>query len=393
MKQKRTILIPAMLDAAFPLLEHAFGNKKNNIVILDLGYEDNIKETGLKYIHNDMCYPLVLITGQMIVALQSGKYDLENTYLLIPQAGDACRGSNYIHMIRKALKSAGFQNVPIISLNVKGLEKNNNFSITLLMIRQAVAAVMLSDLLMILKNQIMPYEIVSGQTKEYCQKWTEILSKQIDAGKKLSSHQIKKTYIDIISDFKNIKTNKKDLIKIGVVGELYVKYCGIGNLNVEEFLHSQKCEFTINGFSWYISYYIDSHLSEGNIIISVGGKIILRYLCRLQKAMSEALRSYDFRCDDEFDKFKFNVRDKISYTCTVGDGWLIGAEICNYVLNGYKKILCIQPFGCMPNHVCGKGIYSSIQRKFSDVQIMSVDYDSSGSDINIKNRIKLLIDI
>ena len=162
MKQKPTILIPAMLDANFPLLEHAFGNKKYNIVILKNGYEDNIKETGLKYIHNDMCYPLVLITGQLIVALQSGKYDSQNTYLLIPQAGDACRGSNYIHMIRKALKLAGFQNVPIISLNVKGLEKNNNFSITLLMIRQAVAAVMLSDLLMILKNQIMPYETVSG---------------------------------------------------------------------------------------------------------------------------------------------------------------------------------------------------------------------------------------
>ena len=166
---KKTVLIPSMLDFHFPLLQYAFSSKLYNAVVLK--NDDNVTNIGLRYSHNDLCYPAVLIIGQMISALQSGNYSLDDTILLIPQAGDACRGSNYIHMIRKALKNAGYEKVPIVSLNIKGLESDYHFSITIGMVRRAIAAIMYGDLLMFLKNQIQPYEEIELENQKYSGKW------------------------------------------------------------------------------------------------------------------------------------------------------------------------------------------------------------------------------
>jgi predicted nucleotide-binding protein (sugar kinase/HSP70/actin superfamily) len=389
-KNKHTMLIPAMLDAHFPLLRYAFESPKYHAVILE--EEENITNIGLRYTHNDLCYPAILIIGQMISALQSGKYDLKKTVLMIPQAGDACRGSNYIGMIRKALNRAGFSMVTVMSLNVKGLEKEQQVPMSVGMALRALAAVMYGDMLMLLNNQITPYEVNQGETNQYVQKWTKTLAEDLKHGRNLSRTAMKKTFLVIAEDFKKIPTQAKNVKKVGIVGELYIKYCRLGNWNMEQFLREQNCEYYVNGFSWYGLYYIHTHSTKESFIMGKVYKFALKYIGNIQKNMVNSIREYGFYSMDEFEVFKKKAEDIVSSHCSIGDGWLIGAEIANHVKNGYPKVICVQPFGCLPNQVCGKGLYPSIQRKLENAQLVSVDFDSSGTDVNVKNRIKLLLD-
>lgn len=226
MKKKINLLIPAMLDFHFPLLKYAFCSGNYNAVILD--YSENIAEIGLRYSHNDLCYPVILIIGQMITALKSGKYDMTETAFMIPQAGDACRGSNYIFMIRKAMKRAGFGNVPVISLNFKGLEDENRLKINIGMIRRGLAAVMYGDILMILRNQIEAYEVIPGETDALCDKWTDILRDGIISGKLLSVRAMKRKFAEISSDFAKNKAKKESKTACGYSRRTICKVLSFG---------------------------------------------------------------------------------------------------------------------------------------------------------------------
>ncbi len=387
----KTILIPSMLDFHFPLLKLAFNSPDIKAIILE--NEENITHTGLKYANNDMCYPCILIIGQMIEALKSGLYDLSSTMLLIPQAGDACRGSNYIKMIRKALKAAGYEQIPVISLNFKGLEKDSLFSFNIGMIIKAMAAIIYSDTLMILYNQTKPYEKVNGSTDKLLNNWNSKLSIDLKSTKNITIHSIRKNISEIASSFRKIEKHKLKLKKVGIAGELYVKYCHLGNWNCGEFLLSENCEYMVNGFSWYILYYIDIHKNEQSFIMNRIFNTAMKIVSSLQKHMVCEIRKNGFNCVSDFFEFKKISRDLISFECKIADGWLIGAEIINMVHEGYDRILCIQPFGCMSNHICGKGIYSYLRRMLPESKIVSIDYDSSGSSINVQNRIKFLIDM
>lgn len=392
--EKYTLLIPAMLDAHFPLLKYAFFSKKYYPVIMD--ETDGITNLGLKYTHNDLCYPAILIIGQILKTLQSGKYDVNRTVVLEPQAGDACRGSNYIPMIRKALDDAGFTMVPVVSLNVTGLEKKHSLSITPAMLIRAVAAAYYGDLLMILSNQIEPYEKNIGETKKTYDRWLKILEKDLKKGKRLSGEKIKERFTEIVMDFKQISRTEKQVLKIGVVGELYIKYCHLGNWNLEQYLKGQNCEYYINGITWYALYYMDTHLlSEGGIakkgVIAEAESKVFQYFLKLQKNMVKALKEQGFYCMDAYDMFKEKAAGYVTYQCSIGDGWLIGAEFANHALNGYNRIICGQPFGCLPSHVCGRGLYPAIRRKLPDTQYISVDYDASGTDTLVKSRIRMLL--
>lgn len=391
MKKKITLLIPAMLDFHFPLLKYAFCSGNYNAVILD--YSENIAETGLRYSHNDLCYPVILIIGQMITALKSGRYDMNSTAFMIPQAGDACRGSNYIFMIRKAMKRAGFGNVPVISLNFKGLEDENRLKINIGMIRRGLAAVMYGDILMILSNQIRAYEKIPGETDSVSGKWTEILKEGIINGTLLSPRKMKKKFAEIAADFSKIKLNKNRKPIIGIAGELYVKYCHSGNQNLCEFLKNEGCGCYINGFSWYLLYYLDTHLADNNSVMGMAYKTVMSYLESIQREMVACIRRHGFICSEEFSRFKETASEFVSFGCNIADGWLIGGEIVNMYKSGIRKIACVQPFGCMPNHVFGKGIYSYLQRRLDGIMISSFDYDSGSAGVNADNRIRMLIDL
>lgn len=393
-KEKYILLIPAMLDAHFPLLKYAFYSKKYRPVIME--ETEGITGLGLKYAHNDLCYPGILIVGQILKTLQSGKYDVNRTVILEPQAGDACRGSNYIPMIRKALDDAGFEMVPVISLNVTGLERKHSLPVTPDLLIRASAAAYYGDLLMILSNQVEPYEENAGDTKNVSDKWIGILSKELKSGKQLSMRKIRKHFDEIVQDFKKIPKTDKQILKIGVVGELYIKYCRLGNWNLEKYLKGQDCEYYINGITWYALYYMDTHLlSEGRdykkgAVIGIYKKIF-QYFLNLQREMVGAIKKQGFYCMDAYDIFKERAAGYVTYQCSVGDGWLIGAEFANHALNGYNRIICGQPFGCLPSHVCGRGLYPAIRRKIPDTQYISVDYDASGTDTLVKSRIRMLL--
>lgn len=380
-----------MLDFHFPLLRYAFCSSDYEAVVLE--NDENIAYTGLKYLHNDLCYPVILITGQFITALESGKYDESSTALMIPQAGDACRGSNYIHMIRKALKLAGFGHIPIISLNFKGLEKQNRLKITIGMVRRGLAAVMYGDILMILQNQISAFELHSGETAQLVEIWTERLKQGLLDGSLLSAGAMKKTFAEISDDFAKIPAAETGKPVIGIVGELYVKYCRLGNADICRYLKNEGCGVYINGFSWYLLYYLDTHLAKSGSVMGAGYKGIMKYLSDIQAAMTDALRKNDFVCCEPFRKFKEYAAEYVSFGCDIADGWLIGAEIANIHKSVTRKIACVQPFGCMPNHVFGKGIYSSLQRRLDGIMLSSVDFDSGSADVNLKNRLSMLVNL
>ncbi|MDO5154856.1 MAG: 2-hydroxyacyl-CoA dehydratase [Eubacteriales bacterium] len=391
---QKTLLIPAMLDAHFPLLKYAFYSGKYYPVVMDASKD--IVHYGLKYVHNDLCYPGILIVGQILETLNSGKYDVNQTVILEPQAGDACRGSNYIPMIRKALDQAGFAQVPIISLNVTGVERKHRLPITYAMLKKAVAGAFYGDMLMILKNQVLPYEKCTGQTEELYQQWMTKLSKDIEKGMHLSFREMKRKYCDIAQSFAKIPRVDRTIPKIGIIGELYIKYCHLGNWDLEAYLQSQDCEYSINGMTWYALYYVDTHLlSEGGVvredIMGRFCKLVYHKFLDLQQTMVAAIKEEGLYCMDAYDVFKQKADGYVTYQCSIGDGWLIGAEFVNHVQNGYNRIICGQPFGCLPSHVCGRGLYPALRRSFPDAQYISVDYDASGTDALVKSRIRMLL--
>lgn len=384
-----TMLIPAMLDAHFPLLKYAFYSPDYCPVILE--NEEGIGDIGLKYVNNDMCYPAILNIGQMIAALQSGAYDLSQTVLLMPQAGDACRGSNYTGKLRQAVERAGFF-TPVLSLNVKGLEKEQQVRLHPYMVWRAFVAVMYGDLIMILRNQIQPYEMQPGTTKKKVQYWFDRLSEDLCKGRRLDSFSMQRRFREIAEDFARIPRTHKPCKKVGLVGELYTKYCHLGNWNLLEYLAEQECECYVNGLSWYVLYYIDTHMEKEGCLMKQAYRMGFRFILRIQRSMIAAIRQQGLYVMDEFCSFKEHARGYVPFECCIGDGWLMGAEIVGHALGGYSRVIAAQPFGCMPNHVCGRGLYPSLARKLKNITITSVDYDSSGSPLNVKNRIQMALD-
>ncbi len=330
--------------------------------------------------------------GQMVSALRSGAYDLARTVLLMPQGGDACRGSNYTGVLRRAVKAAGFPQIPVLSLNVKGLEKGQQVRLEAGMVYRALFGLMYGDLLMILHNQVLPYERHPGDTKRCLDTWRQALAADLKTGRHLTLRQMKKNFIRIAEDFASIPRTGQQKQKVGIVGELYVKYCHLGNWNLEAFLTEENCEYYINGLSWYVLYYIGTHLTtEG----ALKGKLYatgLRFIRSLQRVMVNAIRGAGFFCLDEYSAWKQNAANYVCFHCTSADGWLIGAEAVNLIKSGYRKVIGIQPFDCMPNHICGRGLYPSLNRKLKEGHIVSVDVDASGSELNVRNRFKMLLD-
>lgn len=389
-KEKYLLLVPAMLDAHFPLLKYAFYSQNYHPFILE--NEEGVTDVGLKYVNNDMCYPAILNIGQMIAALQSGKYDLTRTKLLMPTAGDACRGSNYMGALRRAVKAAGFTHVQILSLNVQGLEKGEQMKLEPGMVWRALFGLFYGDMLMLLYNQVKPYEKQRGETDGCRQRWIGRLSEDLKKGRHLSIRWMKRNFCRMAEDFTRICQTGKKKQRIGIVGELYTKYCHMGNWNLVQTLLEEGCESHINGLSWYVLYYMDTHLAQADTVTALIYRIGMKMIEGLQKEMIRALREYHFYTLPEFSVVKKEAEGYVSYRDTIGDGWLIGAEIVSHILHDCRKVVAVQPFACMPNQICGRGLYPSLARKLHQGQIVSVDVDSSASKLNAYNRIKMLID-
>lgn len=399
MKKDYTILMPMMLPIHFSFLNNILKNNGYNSVLLT-NDGPSVVETGLKYVQNDTCYPALLVIGQFIDALNSGKYDLDKTALIITQTGGGCRASNYIHLLRKALKKAGYANIPVISLNPFGIEKNSGFTLSVSMLREFLAAVIYGDLLMLLKNQIEPYEINKGDAQKGVQYFISKISDVFDSKKGYTVKEMSYYMDEICRYFSSIPIKKSEKVKVGIVGEIYVKYSSLANNNLEHFLvNEENCEINVPGLMGFIFYCADNVLTDKSLygtrtFVSSLDKILINYMLKIESILIDTIKKYSsFNPPLPFYKTKELVKDIIGYGAKMGEGWLLTAEMVELIHHGFSNIICTQPFGCLPNHIVGKGMIKKLRNIFPSSNIVAIDYDPGATKVNQENRIKLMLSI
>lgn len=394
MKKEYTILMPNMAPIHFRILQKVFTYYGYKSDLLETTGPE-IAQTGLKYVHNDTCYPALLVIGQFIQALQSGKYDVHKTALMITQTGGGCRASNYIFLLRKALKKAGFEFVPVISLSF-GMEKNSGFSLTIPLIRRFVGGLVYGDQLMLLSNQTKPYEVNKGESMALVQEWSDKISQMLIEGKGYTLEEVDETLDKITKSFSKIELNKVPKVKVGIVGEIYVKYSKMANNGLEDFLAEQDCEVCLPGLMGFASFKVDNRLEDIKMFGGNGMKfkivqMLLNYLTKLEGLMIEAAKKYGFVPPHEYAHTKQLVKGIIGYGSKMGEGWLLTAEMLELAETGYENIVCTQPFGCLPNHINGKGAVRRIKEVMPNANIVTIDYDPGAPKVNQENRIKLML--
>ena len=397
MRKDYTILAPMMLPIHFALIKNVMVNAGYKLEFLTNSSRQVVEE-GLKYVHNDTCYPALLVTGQMIDALNSGKYDLSKTALIMTQTGGGCRASNYIHLMRKAFAKAGYGDLPVISANLSGLEENPGFQITLPMIRKIVAAAIYGDMLMLLSNQTRPYEVEKGSADALVQRWVNVLTDQFSNGDGLNFSSMRRNLDNIAASFAELEIVRTPKVRVGIVGEIYVKYSALANNDLEKFLASQDCEVMVPGVLNFAMFKVDNRLEDhklygGSVFKYTGVSALMALLLRMEKEFLEALKPYpQFVPPSSYHHLKGLVKDVIGYGTKMGEGWLLTAEMVELIQNGYGNIVCAQPFGCLPNHIVGKGMVHRLRELYGDAaNIVSIDYDPSATKVNQENRIKLML--
>lgn len=397
MKKTYKILIPNMLNVHFELLMNVFRQRGYNVELLQNDGQEVVNK-GLQYVHNDTCYPALLVIGQMMDALQSGKYDVNKVALLIPQTGGGCRASNYIHLLRKALEKAGFGHVPVISLNMSGLESNKGFTLTLSMLRDAIAVLYYGDVIMLLENQIRPYEITKGETDKTVKKWIDVLGEQFKNKKGFSKSELSSNVSTMVKEFAEIKTDKSvKKVKVGIVGEIYAKFSRLANNNLEFLLREQDCEVMLPGLIPFLMFKVDNRLEDvklygGSVLKKKLATMIINYLTGIETIIREAFTDYkQFIPPTSYEHIKSLVDGVIGYGNKMGEGWMLVAEMMELIENGYENIVCCQPFGCLPNHIVAKGMVRKVKQIMPYANIVPIDYDPGATQVNQENRIKLML--
>ena len=397
MKKDYTILVPNMLPIQFGIALKIMKNYGYNMELLATDGHDII-ETGLKNVHNDTCYPALLSIGQLIHAIESGKYDTHKIALIMSQTGGGCRASNYIHLLRKALEKKGYDYIPVISLNFSGLEDNPGFKLTPQMLNQIAYGLLIGDLIMMLHNQCRPYEKVKGTSQKVVDICTRTISERFTGNRIIRYSEVKKLYQFVLDAFAKIPLDtsvKKK--KVGIVGEIYVKFSPLGNNHLEDFLVSEGCEPVLPGlidFCLYCIYnnVIDHKLYGRSLKAAMTNQMIYKFVLGKQKDMIQMIEKHGkFRPPQYFDHVRQLSKEIIGEGVKMGEGWLLPAEMVELITEGVKNIVCTQPFGCLPNHIAGKGMVRKIREKYPEANIVSIDYDPGASKINQENRIKLML--
>lgn len=394
MKKEYTILLPNMAPIHFNILQNVFTHYGYKSELLNTTGPE-IAQTGLKYVHNDTCYPALLVIGQFIHALQSGKYDVHKTALMITQTGGGCRASNYIFLLRKALKKAGFEFVPVISLSF-GMEHNSGFSLSIPLIRRFVGGLVYGDQLMLLSNQTKPYEVNKGESMALVEDWSKKISQMLIDGRGYTLEELDENLQKITKSFSKIGLNKVPKVKVGIVGEIYVKYSKMANNGLEDFLAEQDCEVCVPGLMGFAAFKVDNRIEDikmfgGNSIKLKVCQMLLNYVKKVERLMIEAAKKYGFEPPHEYAHTKELVKGVIGYGSKMGEGWLLTAEMLELAETGYENIVCTQPFGCLPNHINGKGAIRKIKEIKPNANIVTIDYDPGAPKVNQENRIKLML--
>lgn len=396
MKETHTILIPMMLPIHFKMLSALFNQQGYHTELL---YNDgrSVVDEGLRNVHNDTCYPALLVIGQMLDALASGKYDPHKVAFLITQTGGGCRASNYIHLLRKALKKSGYGYIPVISLNLAGLEKNPGFELPPAMLMKLAYAVIVGDFLMLLNNQCRPYESNPGDTGRVVEHYCSYFAKWFASAGLVRYRKIRAMYPEILEAFDKIPKKSETRARVGIVGEIYVKYSPLGNNRLEEFLISEGAEPVVPGlldFCLYCVYngIVDHELYGTAWYKNAAMRFAYRFLLKKQMDMINAVREYGvFDAPTPFARTNELANEIIHHGVKMGEGWLLTAEMMELIESGVNNIVCTQPFGCLPNHIVGKGMMHAIKEKRPGANIVAIDYDPGASEVNQQNRIKLML--
>ena len=397
MKKNYTILAPNMLTYHFRLVVQVMRNYGYNIELLETTGQEII-DTGLKYVHNDACYPALLVIGQFINAIESGKYDPHKTALIYFQTGGGCRASNYISLLRKALERAGYGYVPVISFSFANLENHPGFRITLPILHRLLYCMLYGDVLLSLVNQCTPYEKNKGDSESLAESLTLKLAK-IMKQNRVSFSQVKKNVqimLDAFAAIPKINFDKKK-IKVGIVGEIYVKFSPLGNNNLVKFLVEEGAEVSVPGLLNFFLCILYNKITEyghlNNSIISHRiSKIGYSLAVKMQTDIIDIMkRDGRFEAFVPFPHVAELIRGYMDYGCRMGEGWLLPAEMLELYDSGAKNIVCAQPFGCLPNHIVGKGMMKPLKEKNPDINIVAIDYDPGATRVNQENRIKLML--
>lgn len=393
MKKTHTILVPEMSPIHFQFLQEAFRLSGYNMVVLP-SIDKSAIEVGLKYVNNDACYPAIIVIGQLIEALQSGKYDLNNTSVMISQTGGGCRATNYIGFLRKALRDAGYENIPVISLNANGIEKNPGFNLSLGLLNRALMALIYGDLFMNVLYRVRPYEKVKGAANELYEKWANICKASL---RNASRKKFKENISNIISEFEQFEITDEIKPKVGIVGEILVKFHPTANNNVVELVEAEGGEAVMPGLTDFILYcaydadYKYKYLSGSKVAQVLGVtavNCIEFYRKTYREALKNSIRFNDPKPIKEIARGASNIVDLGHQT---GEGWFLTGEMVELIESGVKNIICMQPFGCLPNHITGKGMMKELKRIYPGTNIVAIDYDPGASEVNQLNRIKLMI--
>jgi len=391
MKNEYTILCPMMLPVHMTFLVKLMREEGYKVDLLT-STNPAIVDHGLQSVHNDTCYPALLVIGQMMEALESGRYDVNKVALIITQTGGGCRASNYIHLLRKALKKRGWVHIPVISFNLAGMEKNPGFRLGLRLLMELLGVVVYADLLMNLGNQTRPCEINKGQTDHLVERWTQLL-----VDHKMSLSHLRRNLNQIADDFAAIPVHRTKKITVGVVGEIYIKYAALGNNNLEQFLADEDCEVVVPGLLDFLIFMGDHHLVDTKryrikfkkgMISAVARAAFLFFQKRLIQAIS---RHKQFRIPAAFNTIKQLASPYVSDGNKMGEGWLLTGEMLELLHSGVRNIICTQPFGCLPNHIVGKGMIRAIRGDHPEANIVAIDYDPGATRTNQENRIKLML--
>ena len=395
MKKNYTILCPQMSPIHFDLIEPAVRSCGYNLEVLQNSDRTAI-DTGLKYVNNDACYPSLIVVGQIMDALLSGKYDLEHTAVIMSQTGGGCRASNYIGFIRRALERAGMPQIPVISLNANGMETNPGFKITLPLLTKAMQAVVYGDLFMRVLYATRPYEAKAGSANALHEKWKAICIKSLQKHS-LSMAEFNRNIRGIIHDFDELPRRDVQKPRVGIVGEILVKFSPLANNHVVELLEAEGAEAVMPDLLDFLLYcFYNSNFKADNL----GGKRSTAHLCNMGISLLEYFRrtcrrelerSTHFLPPARIQDLASMAKHYVSLGNQTGEGWFLTGEMLELIHSGTTNIICTQPFGCLPNHTVGKGVIKGLRASHPEANIIAVDYDPGASEVNQLNRIKLML--
>ena len=395
MRENYTILCPQMSPIHFELLAPALNSCGYNFEVLDNDNKSSV-DIGLKYVNNDACYPSLMVVGQIMSAVLSGKYDLHKTAIVITQTGGGCRASNYIGFIRRALTKAGLEYIPVISISAQGLESNSGFKYSLPMLKKAMQAVVYGDVFMNVVYRTRPYEKVPGSVNALHEKWKNICIRQLTKDK-VTMREFNKNIRSIVKEFDEIELLDIKKPRVGIVGEILVKFMPAANNYLVDLLEAEGAEAVMPDLMGFLLYCAENanfkkdYLGASKKSAFINNSVI-KLLEWFRKGAKQALKeSKRFTPPATIQETANLAKDLVSLGNQTGEGWLLTGEMIELIHNGAGNIVCCQPFACLPNHIVGKGVIKELRAAFPEANIIAVDYDPGASEVNQLNRIKLML--